>query len=285
MTGIGWENYEEYMTMHMDGELNAAEEKALMAFVNAHPELKQEMAAYERTRLAPDETQVCAHKEQLLKKEPGRRIGLITWGKYGIAAGVAAIIAATVFNYRQENRKTGTIATNTPSINKFKITNEAVNPIQPAVIDTTARRPLNNSKPAAAIASTGNPHKRANATRIKRAPVQKQPAGAIKEEKGLEQIAINRLPIVPAAALPYEKSLEETPQLADVPVVTTETASDGQKKTFWDSLPIEDTKKEGLKYTAAAIAETLKDMNDLKKDILQKNFTVKVEKRKLIISF
>jgi hypothetical protein len=285
MTGIGWENYEEYMMMHMDGELNAAEEKALMAFVNAHPELKQEMAAYERTRLTPDETQVCAHKEQLLKKEPGRRIGLITWGKYGIAAGVAAIIAAMVFNYTQENRKIGTIATNTPSINKFKTTNEAVNPMQPAAADTTAHQTLNNSKPAAAIASTSNPHKRANATRIKRSPIKEQPPRIIAEDKTRELIAINQLPIVPAAGLPYEKATEEAPQPVEVPVVAAETANDKQKKTIWDRLPLEDTKKEGLKYTAAAVAETLKDMNDLKKDILQKNFTVKVEKRKLIISF
>ena len=54
---ITWENYEEYIMMHADGELTPAEENALMAFVNEHPELKKELAAYELTRMTPDTTQ------------------------------------------------------------------------------------------------------------------------------------------------------------------------------------------------------------------------------------
>ena len=50
---ISLENYEEYMILHADGELQPAEEQELMAFLDAHPELKAEMTAYDLTRLSP----------------------------------------------------------------------------------------------------------------------------------------------------------------------------------------------------------------------------------------
>src|ERR1035437_4860442 len=118
---ITWENYEEYMMMHADGELRSDEEQELLAFVNKHPQLKKEMAVYELTRLTPDTTQVFAHKNSLLKPVTTKKtIAFPQWRKYSIAAGIAALIFISLFKYMTNNKvvvevaKTDTVKYQTP---------------------------------------------------------------------------------------------------------------------------------------------------------------------------
>ena len=83
---VNWKNYEEYMLLHADGELNNAEQNALDEFIRLHPELKEELSAYEATKLVPDMSQVYAGKESLLKPIPGTRvISLSSYMRYGAA--------------------------------------------------------------------------------------------------------------------------------------------------------------------------------------------------------
>lgn len=61
-------NYEEYFLLSLDGELDAATEKALFAFLDAHPELTDEVAAFESTKIPlPEFAPVFEGKEALLK--------------------------------------------------------------------------------------------------------------------------------------------------------------------------------------------------------------------------
>ena len=78
---VNLENYEEYMMMYADGELNEAETKALMDFVAANPGLAKELEAYSATKLVPDTTMVYANKDQLMKAPPagGRTIGCLLY--------------------------------------------------------------------------------------------------------------------------------------------------------------------------------------------------------------
>src|SRR5437762_2829903 len=100
---VTWENYEEYMIMHADGELQVAEERALMAFVEAHPELKSELAAFDTIRFTPDTTQVYADKAALLQPIPAKRvIAFPVWQRYSVAAGIAAIIFISVLKFMEQ---------------------------------------------------------------------------------------------------------------------------------------------------------------------------------------
>jgi len=63
---VNLENYEEYMMMYADGELNEAETKALMDFVDANPELAKELEAYSATKLVPD-TELTRREVQIIK--------------------------------------------------------------------------------------------------------------------------------------------------------------------------------------------------------------------------
>ncbi len=63
-------NYEEYFLLSLDGELDAATEKSLFAFLDAHPALAAEVAGYEDTKIPlPPNTPVFDGKEALLKPE------------------------------------------------------------------------------------------------------------------------------------------------------------------------------------------------------------------------
>jgi hypothetical protein len=90
---VTWENYEEYMLLNADGELNEAEQVSLQAFIALNPELQKEYELYSAVRFAPDTTQVYQQKEMLLKEEPQKKtIAFKGWWAYGAAAGITAII-------------------------------------------------------------------------------------------------------------------------------------------------------------------------------------------------
>lgn len=104
---VNSENYEEYLVLHADGELDEAETAALMAFIAGHPELKAELDAYESTRLVPDESLVFGPKASLLKEVPARKtISLKGWWAYGAAAGL--LLVAGIGILRQTGQRTAT---------------------------------------------------------------------------------------------------------------------------------------------------------------------------------
>ena len=63
-------NYEEYFLLSLDGELDAATESALFAFLDAHPELAAEVTGYNDTIIPlPEPRPVFEGKEVLLQPE------------------------------------------------------------------------------------------------------------------------------------------------------------------------------------------------------------------------
>lgn len=98
---VNMENYEEYMLLEADGELTEAEQKALHAFMDQHPELKNEMDLFMAVKLEPDASLVYEAKNDLLKTMPGpgkRTIGLGAWWTYGA---VAACIALAILLFKK----------------------------------------------------------------------------------------------------------------------------------------------------------------------------------------
>src|SRR5688572_29614615 len=113
---VNMENYEEYMLLEADGELNETERKALYTFLEQHPELKKEMDAYMSTRLIPDEQLVYEHKEELLKKSGGGRvIGFNRMFAYGAAAALLILLTIFIINKQPENTQ---VAKTQPEIKK-----------------------------------------------------------------------------------------------------------------------------------------------------------------------
>ncbi|WP_276133202.1 hypothetical protein [Polluticoccus soli] len=94
-------NYEEYMLLEADGELTEAEQKALQAFMDQHPELKNEMELFSALKLEPDTSIVYEGKEDLMKTLPGpgkRTISLGSWWTYGA---IAACLSLAILLFRK----------------------------------------------------------------------------------------------------------------------------------------------------------------------------------------
>jgi hypothetical protein len=86
------ENYEEYMMLDADGELDSVGRQALQAFIAANPALKAEYATWQSLKLQPEPSLTFPGKEALLKRE---RKGLVLiWKSYTLAAAAAMAAAA-----------------------------------------------------------------------------------------------------------------------------------------------------------------------------------------------
>ncbi len=64
---INRHNYEQYFLLWVDGELSPAEMEAVERFVEANPDLAEELAILQDTKLVPDASIVFENKAQLLK--------------------------------------------------------------------------------------------------------------------------------------------------------------------------------------------------------------------------
>lgn len=67
---INRDNYENWLLLYIDRELNAADKEAFEAFAAANPDVQQELDLYRQTIITPDEAVCFAGKTQLLQPEP-----------------------------------------------------------------------------------------------------------------------------------------------------------------------------------------------------------------------
>jgi cytoskeletal protein RodZ len=77
---INRNNYEEYLLMYIDGELSPAEAKAVEAFLDVNPDLKEELQLLQQTVLEPEESITFSGKDLLYRKEEG--INLSNYQEY-----------------------------------------------------------------------------------------------------------------------------------------------------------------------------------------------------------
>jgi anti-sigma factor RsiW len=64
---INRQNYEEYFILYLDNELGSQERRMVEAFVELHPDLKEELDLLVQFKLTPDNTIVFDGKEELMK--------------------------------------------------------------------------------------------------------------------------------------------------------------------------------------------------------------------------
>lgn len=284
---ITWENYEEYIMMYADGELNPAAVDALMAFVNEHPELKKELAAYERTRMTPDTSMVFADKDVLLKPLPAKRIAFPVWRKYSIAAGVAAIIVISLFKYTSDNSPIAITKTDTV---KKEISVLSSAPVVAAAQETKIQAShqdtvIKSQQVTTAVAVVAVPklrkHQSARNSDI-------EPVNTF-DKQNTQVLAsaanVKALPLAATKQITAEKEIVPVTEAKEVPAYAAQSTEEAPKRTFWDKVPLNEIKKQQLENLAGAIAGAYEHVNEAKQTIEDKKLTVRVEKRKLMISF
>lgn len=91
-TPVTLSNYEEWFLLYADHELNPAQQRAVEAFLAAHPALQQEWDCIQKSRLVADETVVFANKELLYRHT--EKVRTIRWWR--IAAAAVLLISAGI---------------------------------------------------------------------------------------------------------------------------------------------------------------------------------------------
>ncbi len=270
---VNLENYEEYMMMYADGELNEAETKALMDFVAANPELAKELEAYSATKLVPDTTMVYANKEQLMKAPPtgGRTIGMRTWWMYAAAAAVL-LFTVTIIRQGGDTADSPAVASNTPTTQQPV----SIPPTQTPVTDNKTEKDSNkeelHSNPISPVTHENN---------IANAKSKKQKVKSIVEEQPKEEIKIAKEEkIAPAPQQPAYKPENEPVQqvlaqqtekpnkVEEISTPTEETSNEQpkQRRRLLDLLPISKNKKEGASMIASAVSKRVENVTENLKD-------------------
>ena len=275
---ITWENYEEYIMMHADGELQPAEEQELVAFLNTHPELKSEMALYEATRLSPDETLVYNDKNSLLKPELSKHtISLPNWQRYAIAAGIAALLFIPLFKYWDASR-------NIPGIVKKDTANQVLPapkinaPINIAPAPQQSIAATHTEKPVQAIH-----HEHIAIAHIRKVN-NKQPevvATVNNNAPAIQPDHINALVVTNIKTLPGNNTTSRQLTPLAVPPFEVSVSKEVNKRSFIDRLPIDEANKRQLK----TISHITHNISKVKDELEGNEITFNIKNNNIHISF
>eukprot|EP00744_Colponema_vietnamica_P024253 GILI01035357.1.p1 GENE.GILI01035357.1~~GILI01035357.1.p1 ORF type:complete len:288 (+),score=20.02 GILI01035357.1:130-993(+) len=269
---VNLENYEEYMMMYADGELNEVETKALMDFVAANPELAKELEAYSATKLVPDTTMVYANKDQLMKAPPagGRTIGMRTWWMYAAAAAVL-LFTVTIMRQGGDTADSPVVVSNTPATTQPVSTQPTQTPVTDHKTEKDSNREELHSNPVSPVTHENNIAKKEKTeSRKQRKTVEEQPKEEIKiakEERPAPQQPAYKPenePVQQVIAQQTEKpnKVEEVNQ----PTEEVNNQPEKQRRRLIDLLPISKSKKEGASMIASAVTKRVENVTDNLKD-------------------
>jgi hypothetical protein len=297
---INLENYEEYMVMHADGELSPSEEQELMNFLYEHPELQSELTAFSMTKMIPDTDIVFEKKDALMQPEEGKKvIAFPVWRKYAVAAGVAAIFFVSYWKlHTGSTEEMTTVAAVTtppaattpeaPATNPTEnITSQQntgnTNNTTPAPVKTTETPAPQQKTMLAANTVTPNSVKQMDRVSVAKNTTH-ETAVAANTIKTTDQIS----PVEPAEMIAW-KNQENFSEVfvTNVPPASIYMHEGDERGTssIIDKLPIDELKKKGMEHVASAVATGYNKVHALREEISGSAISLKIEKRKLVISF
>jgi len=302
-------NYEEYMTLLADGELNPTEMEELKAFVKGNKELEQELAYYMSARIVPDKNEIYAGKEDLLKKPaPARLIGLHKNWAYGIAAGILLLIFLGIFKWQigipnskfqipnSQIVKKDTTQTNSKS--KFEIPGPKETPVakqeqhpsttpapqKSVIVQTKTTKPINNiatvEKPKADTTNSiaANTLGEINLDSLMNSPsdvgdgekkIRKIP-GEIDKPLARQQIKIDSPPHIKYG---WDRSGG---------VIVVSSIEPKHKRNFFARLPIIGKKNEGIGLVTDAVQNNISKAKQIKNNLKNTDVVIKIGNKELL---
>jgi hypothetical protein len=289
---ITLDNYEEYMMMHADGELQPHEEVALQAFINNNPTLKAEMALYQSARLTPDHSLVYTQKDALMKPMAEKKIiAMPRFRTYAIAAGVAALIVFTVgalYLSNSTDHNVSPVAASLPSNSTLpavsNVPQQQLAVTAPSAQHTAVHTPQEVTKRPTASHTTVLPEKKNNSTgmaNVKQVRINNIDGLAAKRKQQI----INSMPVNSINELPVNRTQPAALALATVPGYEMPKIENEERPSWIDKLPLEEHKKKNLATMALAVANKCEQISEFKENITKKHVSLKVEHKNLIVSF
>lgn len=272
---VNLENYEEYMMMYADGELNEVATKALMDFVAANPELAKELEAYSATKLVPDTTMVYANKDQLMKAPPtgGRTIGMRTWWMYAAAAAVL-LFTVTIIRQGSDTADSPAVASNTPAVQQPVSTPPTQTPVTDHKTEKDSNKEKLHSNPIIPVNHESNlaSNKSKVESRKSKTVVEEQPKEEIKIAKEEKITPAPQQPAYKPENEPVQQVLaqqtEKPNKIEEISTPTEETNNEQpkQRRRLLDLLPISKNKKEGASMIASAVSKRVENVTENLKD-------------------
>ncbi len=273
---ISLDNYDEWMLLRADGELDTASEAALSKFIALHPELEKEWKMYQAIRFRPDESIRFEGKESLLKPEGKTRI--ITFGKgvkYAVAAGLLLMMMLGG-KWVLENRRAGNeIVINKPAESKplaSKVEEKQVEPETLIPSNKIEKTIASQTKKATTAALEKRKLNHSNTSIIAQQKTetiaQQKPAKLLHEKiKSISSILLpTRVSGVEAA----------TVAMADERRIMVRTEMAAEENNFLDGLPISDGKKEGIQTIFNNIDQTIAKAKTLRNDLKDAEVVVRI---------
>lgn len=279
------ENYEEYMLLEADGELAEAEQKELYAFLDQHPELKNELALYKATIMEPDASVVYEHKEQLLKQLPGgkRTIALGGWWTYGA---VAACLAMVLFLLLKPQH-----TIDTPVVATTQHTHTNINATAPQKAQPVQQE-LHSIPTNPITKETAEKQQPQAIAKSKKQPVIQQVKQSLPTPA--EQAQQDELPIakrqVPVSNMQTDLPKPKTEVHTELPAITdsqTETLAakeDREPKENHRLLALlPEDKREGISIIASAVNEKIEKVKNIKNKIKDTDISFRFGNRELFV--
>ena len=271
---VNMENYEEYMLLYADGELNAAEEKALLAFVEEYPQLKEELKLYAAAKVMPDTTQVFEGKEQLMKMAPAKRtIALDKRWLYTAAAACVAMMVFFIFkNNNNETTNEPVIVNNTPVT---KLTDQqSVQPADTEEFHSTPVDPISVKQAPKQQPAMVAEHKNKKPVNSKQDQpfVTQQPNPVVVTNQKPQQV-ISPITIAPKQQEPIIAH-EEEKQI-------TEPIRKEKNESLLAMAAVD--RLQGANAIAEALGEKIEKVKNIKRKIQDTDVSVKIGKREILI--
>lgn len=279
---VNMENYEEYMLMEADGELNEDEQKALYAFMGLHPELKKELDAYKAAHLLPDEHMVYAEKETLLKQGKNRSIALNRKWIYAAAAMLLIFLSVGFFRNNTPEHEQPIAVNNTDSQKRAPIVAES--PGLPS--EDTGK--IIHSSPANPIAYEKQLQDKPRQKKI-RAEKLKLIKPIIEEDYIANTRQDKQTSPDEETPKPDARQQDVLPIAVNTPkteqILTENQPGKGQqedkKGQTW--LPIKEERLAGLNDFSAVVGERIEQAKELKSKIKDSDITFKLGKKELFV--
>jgi hypothetical protein len=272
---VNMENYEEYMLLYADGELNAAEEKALLAFVEEYPQLKEELKLYAAAKVMPDTTQVFEGKEQLMKEAPAKRtIALDKRWLYTAAAACVAMMVFFIFkNNNNETTNEPVIVNNTPVTKPTD--QQSVQPADTEEFHSTPVDPISVKqapKQQPAMVAENKSKKQVNNKQQDQPLVAQQPSPVVVTNQKPQQV-ISPVTIAPKQQEPVIAHEEEKQTIEPIRK---------EKSESFLAMAAED-RLQGANAIAEAFGEKIEKVKNIKRKIQDTDVSVKIGKREILI--
>ncbi len=277
---VNLENYEEYLLMEADGELNETERKALYDFLEQHPELKKELDAYMSVKLVPDTNLIYTDKNQLLKKEQagGRIIGFNRMFAYGAAAMLVIALAIFALNNRPEPVQ---IAKTEPVIRK------TVTTPQPTVVEETPAEEKILHSPVSPVTNEKAAQQAARPVLVRAKTKKPETPVAQPAHQTIAQVE-NNTKVTEKCSTPKSENLQRIPSVA-----ATETLAmaepdqnqepDAPKKNLLASLPVREEKLLGLNDFSDKVTEKVEEIKAVRAKFKDADISFKIGKKELFV--